>query len=102
MGGSLAYAADAKRQVSNLGERTVFRLWEYLGGPLRSDRDWHAADPMNDTGGHRRPAERARREALGARQHGGAARPGRQGWRELRCLHETRETRLSGVSLAKR
>ena len=32
-------------------EYTAFRLGAYVGGPLRSDRDWGAADPMNDAGG---------------------------------------------------
>ncbi len=32
-------------------EYIVFRLWEYVGGPLRSDREWRSADPTNDAGG---------------------------------------------------
>ena len=51
MKGSPACAADDEREVSNMWEYTVFRLWEYVGGPLRSDRDWRVADPMNGTGG---------------------------------------------------
>ena len=32
-------------------EYIAFQLWEFVGGPLRSDRDWKPADPMNDAGG---------------------------------------------------
>lgn len=32
-------------------EYIVFRLWEYVAGPLRSDRDWRSAEPMTDTAG---------------------------------------------------
>jgi hypothetical protein len=102
MKGSPACAADDEREVSNMWEYTVFRLWEYVGGPLRSDRDWRAADPMNDTGGtagllNARGAEGRELVSLVERRP-----PGRQGWRELRRLHEAGAARLSDVSLAKR
>ena len=32
-------------------EYIAFQLWEFVGGPLRSDRDWKPADPINDAGG---------------------------------------------------
>jgi hypothetical protein len=32
-------------------EYLAFQLWDFVGGALRSDRDWKPADPMNDAGG---------------------------------------------------
>ena len=32
-------------------EYIAFRLWNYVGGPLRSPRHSTAAEPMNDAGG---------------------------------------------------
>mgnify|MGYP001355095275 CR=1 FL=1 len=29
----------------------AFQLWEFMGGPLRPDRDWKPADSRNDAGG---------------------------------------------------
>lgn len=32
-------------------EYIAFQLWDFMGGPLRSNRDWKPADPMKDAGG---------------------------------------------------
>lgn len=32
-------------------EYIVFRLWEFVGGPIPTGGDWRSAEPMNDTAG---------------------------------------------------